>query len=192
MTCKMVLAQFIITLDDILNNANETPNGYTITPITSSQTSWNNPATVVRQVNLYGGRYRVKVDNMTIYSGATNVTTYYFNPQIININSSKFHFPGGGSPGLNFSNNNASVQGGIAGHREFEMNDLNGTIDLSISISQYGQSVNANPAAVVAPFTIDKTATWASAQFSYILLTLEFTVMDSKALFGNANQAFLQ
>lgn len=186
----MVLAQFIITLDDILNNSNETPNGSTMIPITSTSTSYNNPATVIRQVNLYGGRYRVRVDNCTIYSGATNVTTYFFNPQIININSSKFHFPGGGSPGINFSNNNATVQGGIAGHREFEMNDLNGNIDLTISISQYGQNVNANPAAVVAPFTIDKTATWASAQFSYLLLTLEFCTMDSKALFGDAGRAF--
>jgi len=186
----MVLAQFIITLDDIYNNANETTNGFTMTPVLSTAVYYNNPATVVRQVNLYGGRYRVRVDNATIYSGATNTTTYYFNPQIININSSKFHFPAGGSAGLNFSNNNASVQGSIAGHREFEMNDLNGNIDLSISISQFGQNVNANTAAVNAPFTIDKTATWASAQFSYMLLTLEFCVMDSKALFGDSSRAF--
>lgn len=187
----MVLAQFVITYDDLLNNANETTNGTTISPITAAQTSWNNPATVLRQCNLYGGKYKVRVDGCNIFSGAYNITGYNQNPQMININSSKFHFPAGGSSGLNFQNNAWGVQNDLMGNREFEINAISGNLDLTISINQYGQSINANPSAVVAPYTIDKTATWGSAQFAYIILTLNLEeCTDSKALFGNANRAF--
>jgi hypothetical protein len=187
----MPLVQFTISYDDLLNNANETSNGFTSVPITAGQTSWNNAATVVRQCNLYGGAYRVRVDGIQVYSGAYNVTTYAQNPQIININSSLFHFPGGGSQGIQSSNNFWNNAAPLAGHREFEINTINGQLDLSIMISQYGTNINANTAAVVAPWTIDKTATWASANFGFIVLSLWVEqIEDSKAPFGTIKGAF--
>ena len=186
----MPLVQFTITYDDLLNNSNETNNGFTTAPITASQTSWNNVATVSLQCNLYGGAYKVRVDGIQVFSGAYNITTYAQNPQIININSSLFHFPGGGSPGLQSSNNYWNNTP-LAGHREFEINTINGQMDLSISISQFGQSINAGVNAVVAPWTIDKTATWGSANFGYLVLSLWVeSVEDSKALFGSSKGSF--
>jgi len=187
-----MLVQFVITWDDIVNNANASPNGTTITAVTGAQTSYGNPATVLRQVNLYGGRYRARVDGFHIETGAFNTTTYGQNPQIININSSKFHFPAGGASGLNFTTNSFNVMADLKGHREFEINTINGTIDLTFYISQYGQNVNSNVAAVVAPWTVDKTATWTSAQFAYLILSLDLEACDDKALFGQAKGAFSQ
>jgi hypothetical protein len=186
----MPLIQFTVTYDDLLNNSNETSNGFTTLPIVSTQTSYNNAATVVRQCNMYGGSYKVRVDGIQIFSGAYNVTTYAQNPQIVNINSSLWHFPGGGSPGLQCSNNYWNNAAPLAGCREFEINTINGQMDLSISISQFGQSVNTNPQAVVQPWNIDKTATWASANFGFIVISLWVEPVDSKAPFGTIKGAF--
>jgi hypothetical protein len=186
------IVQFVITYDDILNTANATPQGNTIQPITGTQTSWNNPATVLRQCNLYGGHYRCRIDGIEVYSGAGSTTTFYINPQVINVNSSKFHFSANGAQGISFTNNNNYCNSTIKGHREFEVNTINGTVDLQISINQYGQNINANPAAVAAPFTQDKTATWASAQFGFLILTLALEPIDDKLRFGELKNLRLQ
>jgi hypothetical protein len=80
----------------------------------------------------------------------------------------------------------------ISAHREFEINAINGNIDLTVRIAQYGQNINANPSAVVAPYTIDKTATWGSAQFAYIILSIMVEQIDSKATFGTIQGSFAQ
>jgi hypothetical protein len=59
-------------------------------------------------------------------------------------------------------------------------------IDLSIQINQYGQDINTNNHAVVGPWTLDTTATWTSAEFAYILLTLDVVLKDSHASFNMA------
>jgi len=187
----MPLVQFVVSYDDLLNNVNETTNGFTSVPITAGTTSLT-PATVVRQCNLYGGRYKARVDALHIESGAYNTTTFGQNPQLLYINSSLFHFPALGQASLAFSTNSDNVMSDISSHREFEINAINGNVDLNISLAQFGQAINANPAAVVAPFTIDKTATWGSAQFAYIVLCLQLEPCDSKALFGQSKGAFDQ
>jgi hypothetical protein len=185
----MPLVQFVITYDDLLNNANETTNGFTQSAITAGTTSITQ-AIVNRPCNLYGGRYRARVDGFHMETGAYNTTTFGQNPQIIYIGSSRFLFPAMGQSVLAFASNSDNICSDVQGHREFEIDAINGNVDISISISQYGQAINAAPAAVIAPFTIDKTATWGSAQFAYVILTLELQPCDSKAPFGNAKGAF--
>ena len=116
-------------------------------------------------------------------SGAVNTTTYYQNDQIIALSSGGWRFPSGNRH-LYFANNSLAIQSDIKGHREFLIEHTGGNMDIEFTIQQFGQNINANVAAVVAPNTLDKTATWTSAQFSYIILTLELMDMDSKALFG--------
>ena len=188
----MPLIQFVISYDDLLNNANESTNGYTSIPITAAQTSYNNPGTINRQVNLYGGRYKCRIDGFQIASGSANTTTYITNPQIVYLSSPLFHFPAMGASELAFTNDSLSVLSDISAHREFEINAINGNIDLTVRIAQYGQNINANPSAVVAPYTIDKTATWGSAQFAYIILSIMVEQMDSKATFGTIQGSFAQ
>ena len=178
----MVLFQIVITLDDI-TTAGVTMNGYTAKVIAGGDTSWNNNPKLLRPLNLQGGMYRAKVDGCTVMSGGVNTTTYYQNDQIILLNSGTWRFPSGNRH-LYFTNNSLAIQSDIKGHREFLIEHTGGNMDIEFTIQQFGQNINANVAAVVAPNTLDKTATWTSAQFSYIILTLELMDMDSKALFG--------
>ena len=181
----MPICQFLINYENILVSLNEsTNNGYTIKTITGASASYNNPAVVGRNCNLPQGKYICSVSNCSIVSGAfyNNRTV---NPQIITIDSSRFLFPNNGMRGLTFSNTGQLSD--ISGRPSFEINAPGGgVIDLSIRIDQYGQDINTNPHAVEAPWTIDKTATWANAQFAYILLTLDIVSKDSHALFNSA------
>ena len=185
----MPLVQFVITYDDLLDNSNETITGYTINKITAGTTSLTQ-AVVSRPCNLYAGRYRARVDGFHIESGASNTTTFGQNPQLIYIGSSRFLFPAMGQSVLTFATNSDNMCSDVQGHREFVVDAINGQVDISLSMSQFGQSINANPAAVVAPFTVDKTATWGSAQFAYVVLSLQLDPCDSKSTFGNAKNAF--
>ena len=72
----------------------------------------------------------------------------------------------------------------IHGHREFEIIHTGGNMDVTFTIQQFGQNINANVNAVNAPNTLDKTATWTSAQFSYIILSLNLEDCNTQALFG--------
>jgi len=185
----MPLVQFVITYDDLLDGAGETTNGYTISKITAGATSITQ-AVVSRNCNLYGGRYRAKVDGFHVESGAYNTTTFGQNPQLINIGSSRFLFPAMGQSVLAFASNSDNMMPDAYGRREFEIDAINGQVDLSVSITQFGTNINANPAAVIAPFTIDKTATWGNAQFAYIVLSLHLEPCDAKSTFGDAKRAF--
>jgi len=177
----MPICQFIITIDDLLNNANETKNGgYTLQSITVGNPTVGNPGAVARQCNLPQGKYQCFVSGCSIVSGAFQ-NNGSVNPQIITIDSSRFLFPNNGVRGLAFSNRGQLSD--ISGRPSFEINIAGGLIDLSIQINQYGTDINAN---IVAPFTLDTTATWTSAQFSYIILTLDVVLKDSHALFNMA------
>jgi hypothetical protein len=178
----MVLFEIVITWDDI-TTAGQTINGFTSKAIAGGDTSWDNAPKVLRQLNLQGGMYRVKVDGATMLTGGVNTTTYSQNGQIIALNSGTWRFPSGNRH-LYFANNSLPIQSDIKGHREFLVQHTGGNMDIEFTVQQFGQNINANVAAVVAPNTLDKTATWTSAQFSYIILSLELMDMDSKALFG--------
>ena len=184
----MPICQFIITYDNILATVNETINGgYTIKTITGASASFNNPAVVARQCNLPQGKYICSVSNCSIVSGATHSIgqpTQTVNPQLITIDSSRFLFPSNGVRGLTLSNRGQLSD--ISGRPSFEINIAGGVIDLSIQINQYGTDINANPLSVEGPWLLDKTATWASAEFGYILLTLDIVSKDSHALFNSA------
>jgi hypothetical protein len=106
------------------------------------------------------------------------------NPQIIHISSSKWVFPAQSSKNLSFTNN-AYNSLPVHGCREFEMDVSGAAIDISVQITQFGQNINAGVQAVVGPFTVDKTATWTSALFSYLILSLEVEEINKQALFGN-------
>ncbi len=185
----MVLFQIVITLDDI-STAGQTMNGYTSVAITAGNPSWINGPKVLRPLNLQGGVYRAKVDGMTFMSGGVNTTTYYQNDQLIVLNSSMWRFPSGNRH-LYFTNNSLAIMNDIHGHREFLIEHTGGLMDIEFTIQQFGQNINANVAAVNAPNTIDKTATWTSAQFSYIVLSLNLEEVNTKALYGEAKNALL-
>lgn len=180
----MPLFQIVITLDDILT-AGATANGYTASAIAGANTSYNNAPRLLRPLNLPGGSYRAKVDGMTLMSGAVNTTTFAYNDQMLILNSSTWRFPSG-NRALYFSNNSLAIQSDIKGHREFIIEHTGGNMDIDFTINQFGQNINANVAAVNAPLTLDKTATWTSAQFAYIILSLDLQLHDSKSLFGQA------
>ena len=179
-----MLLQFVVSYDDLLNNGAFPNAGTTITPAVAGSPTYTLPATIIKQVNLYGGNYHVKVAGFDIFSGAMNTTTYEMNPQVIHISSSKFVFPANGVRTLSFTNNGYNSLPSLNGQREFEISAISGNIDLTIQINQFGQNINANTAAVVAPYTIDKTATWTSAQFAYFILSLELTEHDMKEKFS--------
>ena len=186
----MPIAQFLITWDDLVNNANESQYGMTVNAITGASTSYNNVATLIRPLGLVAGKYRVRVDGFEAFSGYYNNTSYNQNPQTIQINSSRFAFRAGGTPGLVFANNGWGQINTIKGHREFEMNYPGGNIDLSISVNQYGTNINAGVNAVAPPYIIDKSATWTSAAFAYCILTLNFEDANSSATYGLVGGAF--
>lgn len=179
----MVLVQFVITLDDITNGATVSNSGYTITAINPASASYNNPAVVNRYLNLHAGRYLAFVDGMTLVSGAVNTTTTQHNPQLITLDSSRWSFPGGNT-GLSFPNSSEHNMSDVKGRRPFEIEFGGGNMDISVEITQFGQNINVGPAAVISPWTIDKTATWSSARFAYILLSLDLVPKDSKLPFG--------
>jgi hypothetical protein len=180
----MPICQFIITIDDLINNANETKNGgYTLQSITVGNATVGNPGAVARVCNLPQGKYICSVSNCSIVSGAFH-TNRTVNPQLITIDSSRFLFPNNGVRGLTFSNTGQLSD--ISGRPSFEINIAGGLIDLSIQINQYGTDINANNHSVEAPWTLDTTATWTSAEFAYILLTLDVVLKDSHALFNMA------
>jgi hypothetical protein len=183
----MVLCQFVITLDDILN-AGATANGYTLSAVTGGVASFSNPATVLRNVNFPGGSYMARVVGLEIASGLVNTTSFAFQPQLIYINSSKFLFKGGGAPqGLVFANNHQFSLSDIKGNRDFEIDLNSGNVDLSIRIGQLGTFTGAQS---VAPWLLSVAQTWTTAQFAYIILTLDLVECDKKALYGEAKNAF--
>jgi len=185
----MTIIQLYITYDDIIT-AGVTTNGTTIQAVGAGDASYSIKPRLLRQVNLYAGKYKVKVDGFHISAGLVNVTSYVDNPQVITIGSSRFEFPYGGSKTLNFSTIVNNCMADLSGKREFYMNSIGGLLDIELSIQQFGQNINATVAAggVNPPYNIDKTASWLSSGFAYLILTLEIIPMDVQAQFGNVKQ----
>jgi hypothetical protein len=141
-----MLIQFIVTWDDISANS-------AVTSLT--------PITVLKNVNLYEGKYRARVtgfnwlDNLSDGVNAAN-------QDIININSSKFNFPASASQGLFFTNRNEHVNPSIRGHLPFYIDSIVGNLDLTISVQQFNTNRTKNNA-----------ATWDNTGFIALILTLD-------------------
>jgi len=184
-----MLIQFVVTYDQLLNTtpANLTAGVITLQEITAGQASTSNPATVSVNTTLNSGKYRASVASFQIHSGAINTTTYEKNPQLIQISSSKFLFPANATRYLSFANDSFHSLPDVSGYREFMMDSINGTIDLTLSIDQFGvftSGINS----VVAPFTINKTQTWGTANFAYLVLVLDVCEYDSKVTFATIDK----
>jgi hypothetical protein len=52
-----------------------------------------------------------------------------------------------------------------------------------MAIAQFGTGAAG---AIVGPYALDKTATWAKAEFAFIILSLSLKNVNEQALFGNA------
>jgi hypothetical protein len=160
----MVLIQFKIEYDDLVNT-------YGLNPLS---TTYGNPVTTTQYCNLYGGPYRARFESCSFVSGAYNLTTFQKNPQILNISSSAFVFPGNASPGFNISNNGAPCEAifGNAKH-EFIINSIRGNIDIKLNLTQYGTSAANDQTALTSPYTVNKTLNWAKSSFTFVILTLD-------------------
>jgi hypothetical protein len=178
----MVLVQFVITYNDALNSATKFGNGTTVTAVAAGDPSVT-ACTVLRNVALNSGEYIVSVVGCEIASGTVNTTSYAFQPQILTITSPQFTFPASATNGLTFTNNGQFSQSDIQGPREFMCSVGVGNISLSLSIAQFGTFTLGQ---AVAPYIYDKTQTWLTSGFAYLILSLDFKNCDNKALFGNA------
>jgi hypothetical protein len=153
----MPLVQFYINWDDISSF--------------SAQTSLT-PITILRPVNLNGGAYRARVvgftwnDTLAAAVGAVNQT-------IINVNSSKFSFPGSANQGIFFTNRQEHVNPSIHGHLDFYIENVANSIDLVL----YAQAFNANR-------TENNAATWDDSGFLAMILTLDLEKIDKKVPYG--------
>ena len=184
----MVLVTFVISYDDIVTTGGVVSPAYpsggsTITYAVSTTSSYTNKATVLRNCNLNAGMYRATIEGIQVISGSVNTTNYVFAPQLINISSSAFQFPGNAVQGLTFTNNNTYTHADVGGQREFLVNVGVGNIDLTIYIAQFGTGAAGS---IVPPYNLNKAYTWADSQFGYFVLSLNLENCDNKALFGDA------
>jgi hypothetical protein len=166
----MVLVQFTITYDDVIGSAQKVNQNITIQPGDTTKPSFSNPVTILVPTALNAGRYKAIISGLEIASGPVNTTTFAFQPQIITVSSSCFQFPANGSQGLEFSNNGVFCKSDITGNKEFLINIGTGQIDLTMAIAQLGTFTGSQ---AVPPWALAPSATWATAQFAYILLTLD-------------------
>jgi hypothetical protein len=166
----MVLVQFTLTYDDLIGSVQRVNQNITLQPAVTSNPSFSNPATIMIPTALNAGRYRAIISGLEIASGPVNTTTFAFQPQIITLSSSCFQFPANGSQGLEFSNNGVFCKSDITGNKEFLINIGTGLIDISMTIAQLGTFTGAQ---AVPPWALAPSATWATAQFAYLLLTLD-------------------
>ena len=173
----MVLVQFTFTYDDLIGSATKVNQNITVQPGDTTKPSFSNPATILVPTSLNSGTYKARISGLEIASGAVNTTSFAFQPQVITLSSSCFQFPGNGSQGLDFSNNGTFCKSDITGYKEFIINIGSGQIDLSMTIAQLGQFTASQ---AVAPWALAPSATWATAQFAYVLLTLEIENCNSQ------------
>lgn len=154
----MPLVQFYINWDDIS----------TFSALTSIT-----PITINRDVNLNGGAYRARVVGFTwndeLAAGVSAV-----NQTIINVNSSKFSFPGSAQQGLFFTNRQEHVNPSIHGHLDFYIENVANSIDITL----YVEGFNANR-------TQNLGFTWANTSFLAMILTLDLEKVDKKIPYGN-------
>jgi hypothetical protein len=180
----MVAVTFIISYDDVIGTANSYPHGgITIKASAANTSSFSNPVTVLRNCNLNSGTYRARVEGVQIASGSINTTSFAYAPQLINISSPAFAFPGNAVPGLSFTNSSMYTHADVGGNREFLINVGQGNIGIDMSIAQFG---TGNAGAIVGPYALDKTATWAKAEFAFIVLSLSLKNVNEQAVFGSA------
>lgn len=132
------------------------------------------PITVLKKVGLYGGKYIAKIAGFQCYSGHHTANHPLPAAQIINIQSSKFSFPGFAQQGLNFANTWCSDGSLSEGPRLIEIHAPAGEIDLSVSILQFGTGGQVNP-----PYT-SYAGTWTEAEFGYFILSLDLVECDLK------------
>ena len=182
----MVLLTFVISLDDVLGNATAYPSGgLTVVPALTTAASII-PVTVQRTVNLNSGTYKATIEGFQIVSGSANTTTYLPAPQLINISSPAWVFPGNGLQGVSFTNSGQYTHSDVGGRREFLMNVGQGNILLNLYVAQFGTGAAGS---IVAPYTINTAATWSTAQFAYVIISINVRNQDdTKSLFGNAGQ----
>jgi hypothetical protein len=173
----MVLVQFTFTYDDLISGVNKVNQNITIQAGDTTKPSLSNPATILVPTSLNSGCYKARISGLEIASGVVNTTSFAFQPQIITLSSSCFQFPANGSQGLDFSNNGSFCKSDITGYKEFLINIGAGQIDLSMTIAQFG-TFTASQA--VAPWSLAPNATWGTAQFAYVLLTLEVENFNSQ------------
>lgn len=166
----MVLVQFTFTYDDLIGSATKVNQNITIQPGDTTKPSFSNPATILVPTTLNSGTYRAVISGLEIASGPINTTTFAFQPQIITLSSTCWQLPGNGSQGIEFSNNGVFCKSDINGNKEFLIHIGTGQIDLSMTIAQLGTFTGSQ---AVPPWAVAPNATWATAQFAYILLTLD-------------------
>ena len=154
----MPLVQFYINWDDI-----------------SALTAQNSlvPITILRPVNLNGGAYKARVVGFT-WNDNLAAATDAANQVIININSSKFSFPGSALQGIYFTNRQEHVNPSIHGHLDFYIENVANSIDLQMSVQMFNTNRTENNA-----------ATWNTTGFIALILTLELEQINKKVLFGN-------
>jgi len=153
-----MLIQFIVTWDDIQANTAAT----SITPIT-----------VLRNVNLYEGKYRARITGFNWLDNKSDAVAAA-NQVIINVNSSKFNFPASASQGLFFTNRNEHVNPSIRGHLPFYIDNIVGNLDLVISVQQFTTATRLK----------DNAATWNATGFIAMILTLD---IEKEEVVLNAN-----
>jgi hypothetical protein len=173
----MVLVQFTFTYDDLIGATPKVNQNITVQPGVTNVASFSNPATILVPTSLNSGTYKARISGLEIASGVVNTTSFAFQPQILSISSNCFQFPGNGHQSLEFSNNGTFCKSDISGQKEFLINIGQGQIDLSLSIAQFG-TFTASQA--VAPWSLAPYATWATAQFCYLLLTLEIDLYNNQ------------
>lgn len=179
----MVVVTFIITYDDILGSEGAYPSGgITIKPVAANTSSYSNPVTVLRNCNLNSGTYRARIEGVQVASGSVKQNTNVA-PQLINISSPAFAFPGNAAPGLSFANSSMYTHADVGGNREFLINVGQGNISIDMFIAQFGSGGAGN---VIAPYALDKTATWTKAEFAFIVLTVSLKNVNEQAVYGNA------
>jgi len=153
-----MLIQFIVTWDDIQANTAAT----SITPIT-----------LIRNVNLYEGKYRARVTGFSWLDNKSDGVAAA-NQVIININSSKFNFPASASQGLFFTNRQEHTNPSVRGHLPFYIDSIVGNLDLNIAVQQFTTATRLK----------DNAATWNATGFIAMILTLD---IEKEEVVLNAN-----
>jgi hypothetical protein len=164
----MVLAQIVITYQDLLDNVSAAG-------ITMNSSSVN-PISVPVRVNVYGGPHRCRITGIQVQSGDTNTTTNLFVPQLITVNSSRFDLQGQSFPGFVIANK-TSGDPSLAGHREFNIQNIGGNLDISLAIEQLGTTANGTTAVLTHPY-IQYVGSWTASRFAYLILTLDLQKIE--------------
>lgn len=164
---RMVLAQINITYQDIVDNL-------AAAGLTTASASIN-PVSIPVRVNVYGGPHRCRIAGLQVQSGDTNTTTNLFVPQIITINSSRFDLQGQAFPGFVVANK-ADGDPSLAGHREFNIQNIGGNLDIILAIEQLGTTAGTT-AGLTHPY-VQFNGSWLQARFAYLILTLDLQKIE--------------